>query len=86
MGGGLSGMAGGIQQGGKLGGLSPQEKAARKAAWQKSIQQRQEAQRIQQAPQANQFGAQSATNDRGSGLNPLPKPKDQTQTFQRGQR
>jgi hypothetical protein len=80
--GGGHGMAGGIQAGGKLGGLSPAEKAQRKAEWQARIQARQEAQRVNQAPQASQFGAQSTTNDRGTGLNPLPKPKPSSTSAQ----
>lgn len=75
-------------QGSKLAGLTPKQRAARKAAWQARVENRQEnrearqaakaarqeAARVAAAPSASQFGAQSATNDRGTGLAPLPRP------------
>lgn len=58
---------------GKLAGLSPKEKAARKASWESKVAAKQERARVKAAPSASQFGRNSATNDRGTGLAPLPK-------------
>lgn len=57
---------------GKLAGLSPAEKAARKAAWQERVAQRKEAKaekaRLAAAPSASQFGTRAQ-----GGLEPLPQ-------------
>ena len=69
---------GGAQSPGKFAGLTPKQKAAKKAAFQARVAARQEAQRVEAAPSASQFGANSATNDRGTGLEPIKgktKPK-----------
>ncbi len=56
-------------QTGKLAGLSPKEKAARKAAWEAKVAAKQEKQRLKAAPSASQFGK----DPRGTGLEPLPQ-------------
>jgi hypothetical protein len=63
---------GGLDEG-KLAGMTAQEKAKAKASWEAKVAAKQERQRVKAAPSASQFGANSATNDRGSGLDPLPK-------------
>jgi hypothetical protein len=69
-----------MKEQGKMAGLSAKQKASRKTAWQNRVDNRQEATaarqeaaRVARAPSASQFGSNSATNDRGTGLAPLPK-------------
>lgn len=54
---------------GKLAGLSPAEKAARKAAWEAKVAAKQEKARLKAAPSASSFGK----DPRGSGTAPLPQ-------------
>jgi hypothetical protein len=77
---------GGLKGGGKLSGLSASEKAAKKEAWQAKVEAKQERARVQAAPSASSFGKNSATNDRGTGLEPIKgktKPKGSTSAQQR---
>jgi len=88
-------LSGGVQEPGKLAGLSAKEKAARKSSWEAKVAAKQERRATRQEAQRQSVAQKSARyaapDPRGMGTDPLPKagktkPKTSTVAFKRGQR